>query len=63
MGIWLFKRFTNTSSFKRGKETYKNNKNKKQNKTKKNAQILLFSVQLKTPVFIHLCYQGEEKCH
>ena len=22
-----------------------------------------FSVQLKTPVFIHLCYQGEEKCH
>ena len=63
MGIWLFKRFTNTSSFKRGKEIYKNNKNKNKTKTKKMHKFSLFSVQLKTPVFIHLCYQGEEKCH
>ena len=36
---------------------------KTKTKTKKMHKFSFFSVQLKTPVFIHLCYQGEEKCH
>ena len=38
-------------------------KQKQKQKQKKMHKFSFFSVQLKTPVFIHLCYQGEEKCH
>lgn len=64
--LWVFdySKDSQTQVLSRGeKKLTRTTKTKNKTKQKKMHKFSFFSVQLKTPVFIHLCYQGEEKCH